>query len=258
MAYISERKVNNKSYYYLSIGHRIDGRVKVVSTYLGTKCPLAKSRGWKDLSPDTIERLMAKAKQRVAKPAPNPTLPDGKFAVIYADPPWRYDFAKVPDWSVEQHYETLPTEQIEHYKDSSGTPIQNRFADNAVLFLWSPPPKLEDAMRVITAWGFKYITGAVWDKNRLGMGYWWMQSCEFLLLAKKGEFPAPATKNRPVSVIKARWNGHSKKPTIVYKMIEKMCPLPNSYKEAGGDYYLELFKRGRKRPFWAGWGVEYG
>jgi len=42
-------------------------------------------------------------------------------------------------------------------------------------------------------------------------------------------------------------------------MIEKMCPLPNGYKEAGRAYYLELFKRGNdKRPFWAAFGDEYG
>lgn len=254
MASIQARKTESGTYFYLA--EKVDG--EVVNTYLGTKPPIPKSRGWTNLSGETIQRLKAKARQRVGKPPPNPTLPEGKFAVIYADPPWRYDFAKVTDWSVENHYETLATEDIEHYKDGNGTPIQDKFADNAVLFLWVPPPKLAEAFRVIAAWGFKYITGAVWVKDRLGMGYWWMQKHELLLLAKKGEYPTPVTKNRAPSVIQARWNGHSKKPISIYKMIEKMCPAPDSYKAANRDYYLELFKRGRKRPYWQGWGAEYG
>lgn len=253
MASIFERKTKKgMTYYYLN--EWIEGKKK--STYLGTKRPLAKSRGWKRLSPDTIQRLKAKARQLKGKPAPNPILPEGKFAVIYADPPWRYDFAKVTDWSVENHYDTLATEDIANYKDENGTPIQDKFANNAVLFLWVPPPKLADAFRVIEAWGFKYVTGAVWVKDRLGMGYWWMQKHELLLLAKKGEFPTPATKNRAPSVIQAPWNGHSKKPITVYKMIEKMCPA--DFKASNHDYYLELFKRGGKRSYWQGWGAEYG
>jgi N6-adenosine-specific RNA methylase IME4/predicted XRE-type DNA-binding protein len=187
----------------------------------------------------------------------NPVLPEGKFNVIYADPPWKYNFSKVSDWSVEVHYETLNLESIKNYVDETGVKIQDKFADNAVLFLWAPAPKLKEALEVITAWGFEYVTNAVWVKDRLGMGYWWMQKHEHLLLGKKGDFPPPDTDKRTPSVIEAPWNGHSTKPDCVYGMIEKMCPIPDNYRNARRDYYLELFKRGHKRPFWTGWGKEY-
>lgn len=254
MAYIFERKGKKSSRYYLR--QRVNGIRE--ETYLGTKRPWPKSQGWKGLTQEQEQRAKRKAARRKVKPSPNPSLPEGKYAVIYADPPWRYDFAQVTDWSIEEHYKTLTTEEIKHYKDQNGVPIQAIFADNALLFLWSPQPKLTDALQVIEAWGFRYITGAVWVKNRLGMGYWWMQKHELLLLAKKGEFPTPLTKNRFPSVIKAGWNGHSTKPAVVYKMIEKMCPLPDSHKQEERDYYIELFKRGTKRPFWGGFGQEYG
>lgn len=254
MAFIRELKNKSGKYYYLV--EVIGG--KKVFTYLGTKPPLPKGISTKGLSPDWVRRLKRRAKEAKLKPQPNGKLPEGQFAVIYADPPWQYDFVQVNDWGVEAHYDTLPLEDIKNYKDGQGVPIEDKFAKTAVLFLWATPPKLKDAMEVIEAWGFKYITQAVWVKNRLGMGYWWMQKHELLLLAKRGDFPAPKTGFRPPSIIEAKWNGHSKKPTLVYRMIEKMCPIPETIKEGGADYYLECFARGPKRKHWAGFGHEYG
>ncbi|MBU1213584.1 MAG: hypothetical protein KJ587_20305, partial [Alphaproteobacteria bacterium] len=117
MAYIQERIIKRRKYYYLVEGNG-NGKVK---TYLGTKPP---KKPWKGLPPDRVEREMQKRRRHIAKPSPNPKLPEGKFAVIYADPPWRYDFAQVTDWSVEEHYDTLTTEDIKTYKDQNGRPIQ--------------------------------------------------------------------------------------------------------------------------------------
>jgi len=256
MASVREQKIRGQSYYYLDEAFRDDGKVRHIRTYLGTKRPWPKSQVWKHLSEEQVQRAKRKAARRRVRPSPNPSLPAGKYPVVLADPPWRYDFAQVTDWAIEEHYQTLTTEEIMWYKDGNGVRIQDILADNALLFLWSPQPKLTDALQVLEAWGFRYITGAVWVKNRLGMGYWWMQKHELLLLGKKGDFPTPLTKNRVPSVIEAGWNGHSAKPGAVYKMIERMCPLPDSLEER--DYYLELFKRGPKRSFWAGFGQEYG
>lgn len=251
MACIVERKNKKGSNFYLVLG-RAEKWLP-----LGNKPPLPKGMPTNKLPQDWVERLERRAKQRKVKLKPNPKLPDGQFAVIYADPPWQYDFVQVNDWGVEAHYDTLALEKIKKYKDGQGVPIQDKFAKTAVLFLWATPPKLRDAMEVIEAWGFQYITQAVWVKNRLGMGYWWMQKHELLLLAKRGNFPAPKTGFRPPSIIKARWNGHSKKPACVYRMIEKMCPVPEIINN-DTDYYLECFARGPKRKHWAGFGHEYG
>jgi N6-adenosine-specific RNA methylase IME4 len=253
MASIFERKIKKQVAYYLR--EKVDGKVKL--TYLGTKPPFPKSRGWTSLSAETIERLKRKAKQRAGKPVPATTLPGGKFQVIYADPPWQYDFSKVEAWGIETHYETLPLDDIKHYRDGNGVSIQEIIAQDAVLFLWAPPPKLKEALEVMEAWGFEYKTSSVWVKDRLGLGYWWMQKAEYLLLGKRGNFPAPATKRRPVSVFEAPWRGHSRKPGLVYRMIERMCCLPPAYKNSAEDYYLECFARGIKRPHWAAFGKEY-
>jgi hypothetical protein len=46
MAYIRKRKINGRPYFYLVESHRVNGKVVKNEYYLGTKPPLAKSRGW--------------------------------------------------------------------------------------------------------------------------------------------------------------------------------------------------------------------
>lgn len=258
MASIVRQKSKRGERFYLAEPRRENGKVKVAFTPLGNKNPLPKGMPNTNLPPEIIERLKRLATQRKAPKKANPRIPDGLFPVIYADPPWQYDFVQVNDWGVDAHYDTLPLDQIKFYKGGDGRPIQESIAKDAVLFLWATPPKLRDAIEVLEAWGFRYITQAVWVKGRLGMGYWWMQKHELLLLGKRGNFPAPKTGSRPPSIIEAEWNGHSKKPLSVYKMIEGMCPAPNEIKGNGKDYYLECFARGPKRKHWAGFGHEYG
>jgi N6-adenosine-specific RNA methylase IME4 len=118
--------------------------------------------------------------------------------------------------------------------------------DNCVLFLWVTAPFLADAMHVLKAWGFTYKTGAVWDKERLGMGYWFRIQHEHLLIAVRGDVKTPYPENRVSSVIRAPRGEHSKKPECVYDMIEKMFP---------GERYLELFAR-TTRDGWSSWGNE--
>ena len=87
----------------------------------------------------------------------NKPLPTDKYRVVYADPPWQYGDKLVDGYgAAEHHYETMSLEDICNLK------IQTE--DNAVLFLWATSPLLEDAFKVIKAWGFKYKSSFVWDK----------------------------------------------------------------------------------------------
>lgn len=175
-----------------------------------------------------------------------PLLPEGKFDVIYADPPWKYEFSETENRSIEAHYDTLLLEKICHYKDPAGTPVQDKFADDAVLFLWSPSPKLFESFTVITEWGFDYRTCAVWAKDKIGMGYFFRQQHELLLVARRGEMPVPEPKNRPSSIINAPRLNHSRKPDEVYKLIMQMYPR---------DRYLELFGTRQFNKKWIVFGV---
>lgn len=162
----------------------------------------------------------------------------GIYSIIYADPPWRYDFSKDSNDSIEHHYPTMSIEEI------CDLPINEIAYDDCVLFLWATNPKLEEAMQVINAWGFKYRTNMVWVKNSIGLGYYARQQHELLLIATKGNLPTPDPSDRISSVIESPREEHSKKPDVVYEIIEKMYPKYNK---------IELFARSR-RDGWFVWG----
>jgi len=99
-------------------------------------------------SVDYAERMVTKTE---AEKEPIP-LPEGEFDIIYADPPWHYDLqlSGAPD------YPTMKVNEICDLKIPS--------AEDAVLFLWTTGPKLEEAFTVINAWGFTYKTFHIWAK----------------------------------------------------------------------------------------------
>lgn len=170
-----------------------------------------------------------------AEPIP---LPPGKYSVLYADPPWRYEYAETDSRAIENQYPTMDLNGI------CAMPVEQLAAEDCVLFLWTTSPKLEESFQVIKAWGFEYRTCAVWVKDKIGMGYYFRQRHEMLLVAKRGNLPVPEPKDRFDSVIEAPRTQHSAKPDVVYDMIERMYPAAER---------CELFARGL-RDGWASWG----
>lgn len=161
-----------------------------------------------------------------------------RFNVILADPPWRYDFSNCSGRTVENHYPTMALDEV------CALPIASLASQDCVLFLWATSPKLECAFPVIRAWGFEYKTCAVWHKSGLGMGYYFRQDHELLLVAGRGRPGIPPSEARVSSVIQAMKRRHSQKPGVVHQIIERM--YPNARR-------LELFCRS-PRPGWYAWG----
>lgn len=170
-------------------------------------------------------------------------LPDGQFDVVYADPPWRYDFAETPALRDidENHYGTQSLEDI------CALPVSECASEASTLFLWATAPKLEDAFAVVQAWGFRYRTNLVWVKDRVGMGYYVRNQHELLLIARRGDAPLPMDSEHISSVLDARRGTHSAKPEAVRALIERMYPHGR---------YLELYARGALPAGWTGWGNE--
>ncbi len=172
-----------------------------------------------------------------------PSLPDGVFDVIYADPPWMYDLPL--RGSPNSHYDIMSNEDI-YNLNVEGVSIQDIIAEKCVLFLWATNPKLPEALSVVKAWGFDYKTNLVWVKDKIGTGYYVRGQHELLLISIKGSIPPPIEKNRFSSVLNAPRNEHSAKPDEVYEIIETMYP---------NRQYLELFAR-NTRETWTSWGLE--
>ena len=163
-------------------------------------------------------------------------LPTGRFEVIYADPPWPYDFEL--RGAPSSHYPEMTVEDISALKVPA--------ADDSILFLWATNPKLPEALDVMWKWGFEYKTNLVWVKDRFGTGYYVRGKHELLLIGTRGQPGVPATPDRPESVFVAPRGKHSEKPSEFYGMIEKMYPQAR---------YLEMFAR-QNREGWTAWGNE--
>ena len=91
-------------------------------------------------------------------------LPNKKYDIIYADPPWRYKgfSSKGEGKNANQHYDCMSIEDI------CKLPVKNISKDNCILFRWVTDPLLEKAFDVIEAWGFIYKTVAfTWAKYNI-------------------------------------------------------------------------------------------
>lgn len=172
-------------------------------------------------------------------------LPAGPFDVIYADPPWRYDWSNGKRKSVDAHYPTLSLEEI------CALPVRAVTAHRAVLFLWVTGPKLRDAFPVMDAWGFDYTTQIVWDKQFQGSGWWARARHENLLVATRGDPPSPQPQRvRPPSVLTfPRSTVHSQKPPEIRDLI-------GQWTRRWADSYVEIFARGRPPRGWTFWGLD--
>jgi N6-adenosine-specific RNA methylase IME4/ParB-like chromosome segregation protein Spo0J len=171
----------------------------------------------------------------------SPLRQDRKYPIVYADPAWTFHLYG-PDAPrvAERHYPTMTTDAI------CALAVANLTTPDAVLFLWAPAPLLTDALNVMTAWGFEYVTNMVWVKDKIGVGHWVRNRHELLLIGRRGDFPTPEPADRPDSVIEAPRREHSQKPDEAYELIERMYPeLPK----------IELFAR-QRRPGWEVWGNE--
>ncbi len=164
-----------------------------------------------------------------------------RYAVLYADPPWQYEPGSVDDSRViENQYPTMTLDAIK------ALPVGEIAHMDAVLFCWATSPKLEEALSVLGAWGFRYRTCAVWVKPQIGMGYYFRQQHELLLVATRGALPVPLEATRPGSVLTHDRLRHSEKPTAFRSLIERMYPdVPR----------IELFAR-ELTPGWDVWGSE--
>lgn len=184
----------------------------------------------------TVVRVLHEIRQ--TNPLPTPPLPTGVYDVIYADPPWCYEFSETNSRMINNKYQTMALSEICNLEIPS--------AENAALFLWTTAPKMEEALQVLNSWGFSYRTNAIWDKEKIGMGYWFRGQHELLLVGVKGNFSKPQPSDRVSSVIREPRSKHSQKPELVYELIESMLPDRD---------YLELFSRS-KREGWTMWGLE--
>lgn len=196
----------------------------------------AKTEG-KELTTAGIIRV---AKFETAKNKEQPEPLAGKYRIIYADPPWKYNDKLVDGYGpAEFHYPTMSIEEL------CTLSVKDIAEDNAVLFLWVTSPLLESSFKIIHAWGFEYKTSFVWDKILHNMGHYNSVRHEFLLVCTRGSC-TPDNLKLYDSVQSIERTEHSVKPEEFRDIIDDLYPN-------GGR--IELFSR-REVVGWERWGNE--
>jgi len=181
-------------------------------------------------------------------------LPNKKYNIIYADPPWHYGSKSAVNNTtgrdikpLSEHYKTMSLKEIKALS------ISNIAKDDSVCFMWVTDSHLNEALEIFKAWGFKYKTIAFnWVKTTSKGNYcknvapWTMKSSEICLLGTKGTMSKYKKANNIESLVIAERTKHSKKPKEVRKRIELLFgDLPR----------IELFAR-EQTEGWDVWGNE--
>jgi N6-adenosine-specific RNA methylase IME4 len=161
------------------------------------------------------------------------------FEVIVIDPPYEYDKNKGTSYRlITNHYPTMSVTELMQY------PV--RPAKDAIIFLWVPPALLETGLALVKAYGFNYKTNMVWDKVKLGAGYWVRVQHEHVLIGTRGKFGRPPSSIYMRSVLTKKRTEHSKKPEALQDWLDRAWPDKTK---------AEYFAR-RPRPGWAIFGNE--
>jgi N6-adenosine-specific RNA methylase IME4 len=193
------------------------------------------------------------------------------YKCVVADPPWQFgDKLPGPGRGAVKNYSVMTVEDIcgmgciedarpaifmcnEHYG----------IADDALLFLWRVSSQVEEAYRVVRAWGFVPKSEIVWikasrmmdakvcdgspeegdhiqvPKVHFGMGRYVRASHETCIIAARGK-AIPLIKNHSTrSIFTAVTGAHSQKPEEFYKIVEELCVGPR----------LELFSRAERKDW---------
>ncbi len=187
-----------------------------------------------------------------------PDLPEEKYSIIYADPPWDYNGKMQFDKSSKGvdkidlnrnifissanfKYPTVKTSVLKKI------PIYEIAENDCLLFMWVTNPHLAQGIELGRAWGFEYRTVAfVWDKMVHNPGQYTMSYCELCLVFKRGRIPKPRGARNVKQLVRVPRGDHSEKPAEVLNGIEEMFPTQKK---------IELFARNKPKG-WDVWGLD--
>ncbi len=187
-----------------------------------------------------------------------PKLPNKKYDIIYADPPWDYNGKLQFDKSsasadkidisrnifISSASFKYPTLKLNELKK---LPLKDIAKEDCLLFMWSSNPHLAQAIELGKSWGFEYRTIAfIWDKMNHNPGQYTLSNCEICLVFKKGKIPKPRGARNVQQLIRVPRGKHSEKPIEISQGITKMFPMQKK---------IELFAR-KTAEGWDCWGLD--
>jgi N6-adenosine-specific RNA methylase IME4 len=197
----------------------------------------ARTPGWK------TDRVRGAGQEVSPRPQVLRALPGGgeivSFSVLCADPPWKFG-DKLPGAGrgAEKNYSCMTVDELCAFELPP-------LAPDCYLFMWRVSSMVEEAYRVVRAWGFAPKSEIVWQKLTatgkpwFGMGRTVRASHETAIIAVRGK-PRPIARSvRSTFSAVALKEKHSAKPEAFYDIVESLAAGP----------YVELFAR-RQRAGW--------
>lgn len=187
-------------------------------------------------------------------------LPAGKYKTIYVDPPWAYiqggheqrDFTSKTtgrsnkSFIGDTPYERMKTDELLALAQQ----IKRVAAIDSHLYLWVVNNVVPDAVKLVEAWGYRWVTVITWSKMRPGIAKYFQGMTEHCIFAVRGHPPYKFIDGKMAqgrTLIEAKHTGkHSEKPVAMREMIERVSYGP----------YLELFARHNPSRKWDAIGLE--
>lgn len=152
-----------------------------------------------------------------------------KYKIIYADPPWNFSSKELQKYNGERF---RPLEEVYQTEKTNDMKLWNvkRIADkDCAMFMWTTDAHIDEAIQLMKAWGFKYVTVAfIWAKTTNtgkqvhNLGAWTMKNCELCLFGTKGRMLKYKKSNSVKQLFYAERTKHSKKPDSVYGFINDL------------------------------------
>ena len=169
-----------------------------------------------------------------------------RYKTIAADPPWPEQGAGKIKRGADRHYPSMKVKEI----IAMGDFVKSISENNSHLYLWVTNNHLEAGMKVMAAWGFRYVTMITWAKPSIGLGQYFRGTTEHCLFGVRGKVPykmIDGKRQQGRTHFEAPRTKHSEKPMELYEMAEKVSYEPR----------IELFAR-KPREGWSIWGNEVG
>jgi N6-adenosine-specific RNA methylase IME4 len=174
---------------------------------------------------------------------------NGPYELFHVDPPWKFkDSANSGKRGAVHKYPVMTVPEL------CALPVGDLAAKNALLAMWTVPTMPEEALCVMRAWGFRFVTlkGFTWVKTtrngklHFGMGHYTRSNSEDCAFAVKGKWTELCASHAVSQIIYAPVREHSRKPDEAADKLVQLC---------GDVSRIELFARNR-RPGWDAWGNE--
>jgi N6-adenosine-specific RNA methylase IME4 len=154
----------------------------------------------------------------------------GKFSTLVIDPPWDYEWLSLagraaPGYATMTHEELLALD------------VAQWAGDDCMMYLWVTNNFMTRGCDLMAKWGWQHKTVLTWVKPRIGLGSYFRNTTEHILVGTRGN--AKTRRDDMPTHFEAPMGEHSEKPEKFYETV----------RAASYPGYGEIFQRAERPDF---------